>query len=107
VIYYNTVTNEYPRYQGDLELLGWKVGEPLPENWVEVVFVDMPQLLENQTVEQLLPAQDAEGVWHMQWSEPWLLTQEEVDARAAAREAYKAWESALRPSLEEETEIAP
>lgn len=36
MIFYNTETKEYPRYQGDLELLGWNAGEPLPENWVQV-----------------------------------------------------------------------
>jgi hypothetical protein len=104
MIYYNTVTNEYPRYQGDLELLGWNAGEPLPENWVEVEFVDMPQLLENQTVEELLPAQGEDGIWRMQWAEPTFLTQEQVDAKLAAQAEYRAWEKSLRPSLEEDTE---
>jgi hypothetical protein len=36
MLFYNTKTQEYPRYVGDLQLLGWNIGEPLPENWVEV-----------------------------------------------------------------------
>lgn len=38
MLFLNTVTGEYPRHIGDLELLGWKQGEELPENWVEVEY---------------------------------------------------------------------
>lgn len=37
MLFYNIETKEFPRYIGDLEILGWKKGEPLPQNWVEVV----------------------------------------------------------------------
>lgn len=64
--FYNVVTNEYPRYQGDLELLGWQLGQPLPENWVEVVYTDMPEVTENKKVYETLP-QNIDGVWTQCW----------------------------------------
>jgi hypothetical protein len=62
--YYNTETNEYPRYQGDLELLGWTAGEPLPANWVEVLEIEsLDYDCENEIVELLLP-ENKNGKWH-------------------------------------------
>jgi hypothetical protein len=64
--YYNVQTNDYPRYQGDLELLGWTVGEPLPENWVEVIEVSAPEFdNENETLELSLP-KNIDSQWHQQ-----------------------------------------
>jgi hypothetical protein len=36
MLFINEKTNEYPRFQGDIELLGWTLGSPLPKNWAEV-----------------------------------------------------------------------
>jgi hypothetical protein len=64
--FYNTVTNEYPRYQGDLELLGWIPGNPLPENWVNVIDGDMPEVPENKIILEDLP-KEINGVWTQSW----------------------------------------
>lgn len=64
--FYNTLTNEYPRYQGDLELLGWTLGNPLPENWVEVMSTNMPEITQNKKISETLP-QNIDGVWTQSW----------------------------------------
>ncbi len=81
-IYMNTSTGEYPRHDGDLELLGWSVGEPLPTNWVEVEYVDPPKLGDNETYTQLDPI-EIDGVWKMQWQKRALTADEkrEIDLR--------------------------
>ena len=66
-IYYNTETNEYPRHDGDLELLGWSVGTPLPENWVDIYQTDPPAVLENEIAYEVLP-QLIGGNWIQQWA---------------------------------------
>jgi hypothetical protein len=65
-IYLNTETNEYPRHDGDLELLGWSLGEPLPTNWVEVQSVPQPETSDEQTAYEAAPA-EIDGVWTMVW----------------------------------------
>lgn len=65
-IYLNTVTKEYPRFIGDLYLLGYKSGQPLPENWVEVQETLAPTFGENESVRQLEPKL-IDGVWKQQW----------------------------------------
>jgi len=65
-IYYNTETNEYPRHDGDLELLGWSLATPLPENWVEVHSADPPAVLENEIAYEVLPQLVSES-WIQQW----------------------------------------
>lgn len=62
----NTVTGEYPRHQGDLELLGWSVGEPLPQNWVEVAPVERPDCEESQKAIEIAPVL-LDGVWTQRW----------------------------------------
>lgn len=64
--YLNTDTKEYPRHQGDLELLGWSVGEPLPENWVEVQEVAAPETLEGEIAIELAPKL-VDETWIQQW----------------------------------------
>lgn len=49
-IFYNIETKEFPRYQGDLELFGWKEGEEIPNPWVEVAPVPFPELEKNQYI---------------------------------------------------------
>jgi hypothetical protein len=67
-MYLNIITGEYPRYDGDLELLGWNVGEPLPEYWVPVEYVEPLQVTATQVVEEIHPIQNAEGSWITAWS---------------------------------------
>jgi hypothetical protein len=77
MIFYNIESNEYPRHQGDLELLGWKVGDPLPENWVEVEYVAPKEL---DVLEICSPAPLPvliDGVWKTAWNYRFL-TEEEI-----------------------------
>lgn len=66
-VYLNTVTGEYPRHSGDLELLGWETGQPLPADWVEVEYVEPPEATETTISEQAAPTQGTDGVWRMSW----------------------------------------
>lgn len=68
--YYNTITNEYPRYTGDLELLGWAQKSPLPEGWVEVDVdsVEMPNIQSDDLVETGPPVQNPDGSWKASWA---------------------------------------
>jgi hypothetical protein len=45
--YFNTLTEE-AGFQGDLQILGWEEGLPLPENWVQVSYGEQPILNDNQ-----------------------------------------------------------
>ena len=90
-IYLNIETQEYPRHDGDLELLGWKLGEPLPENWVEVEYVEPPIYQDGETLERLSPA-FIDGKWQMSWKVR-LLTPDEILA-IAEYEKRKAEEEA-------------
>jgi hypothetical protein len=75
-IYLNTVTGEYPRHDGDLELLGWQLGEPLPENWVSVLETEELVPGTNEVVESQPPV-FIDGQWHMSW-EIRTMTPEEI-----------------------------
>lgn len=66
-IYLNTETGEYPRHDGDLELLDWKIGDPLPSGWVEVEQDPIPAIKSGQTYESN-PPQEIDGVWRVTWS---------------------------------------
>ena len=77
--FFNTVTGEYPRHQGDLELLGWTVGEPLPQDWVEVLPSEVPALGQNQKLVELAPKL-IDGVWTQRFSVA-DLTEEELARR--------------------------
>lgn len=79
-MYLNTVTNEYPRFDGDLELLGWTVGEPLPENWVKVEYVDPPVVGVDETYQITEPTLHEDGVWRIGWTVR-AMTPEEIERR--------------------------
>jgi hypothetical protein len=66
-MYLNTETNEYPRFAGDLELLGWEQGTPLPENWVEVEIADAPEHSEQEVVYENAPTKVGD-VWKQSWN---------------------------------------
>jgi len=85
-IYLNTKTKEYPRHPGDLELLGWLQGNPLPSNWVEVVGTDAPSFEDGETVYEVEPL-EIDGVWTRQWAVR-ALTQEEVEQNANPPKAF-------------------
>jgi hypothetical protein len=82
--FYNTETQEYPRYQGDLELLGWTLGASLPENWVEVTETPVPELSWDETLEYGEPTQTSEGDWETNWVVR-KLTEEELLERQKTR----------------------
>jgi hypothetical protein len=84
-IYLNTQTQEYPRFIGDLQLLGWVVGEPLPENWVEVTSINPPTITNNQIATEEFPV-NIDGTWSMSWVVR-ELTEEEKTNIAAANQA--------------------
>jgi hypothetical protein len=83
-LYLNINTKEYPRYNGDLELLGWSVGEPLPEGWVTVVETHIPSVANDEAFTEAEP-QEVDGVWTRIWSIR-KLTEEELAARASLLE---------------------
>ena len=66
-MYLNTHTNEYPRFAGDLELLGWEQGTPLPENWVEVERTDVPEHSAIEVAYENPPIKVGD-VWEQSWS---------------------------------------
>jgi hypothetical protein len=76
--YLNVVTGEFPRFDGDLELLGWTVGQELPENWVKVIQDPMPEITDGQTYEVNKPKL-IEGVWKVTWNVR-NLTQKEIES---------------------------
>jgi len=65
-MYLNTQTNEYPLSAGDLELLGWEQGTPLPENWVEVERVNAPEHSATEIVYENNPIKVGD-VWKQSW----------------------------------------
>jgi hypothetical protein len=75
-MYINIVTKEYPRHDGDMELLGWSVGESLPEKWSKVQEVPPPEITSGQVVREGLPIL-INNVWTQQW-ETHVLTEEEL-----------------------------
>jgi len=66
-VYLNTQTHEYPRYAGDLNLLGWVVGQSLPENWEEVEETPMPETLDSEVAYEIEPKK-VNNKWVQQWA---------------------------------------
>lgn len=86
--YFNTITGEYPRHIGDLELLGWSVGDPLPEGWVEFEYDEAPALPAGKSYSYLPPVEDSDGSWrsHFSISD---LSQEELDQQKLGHIRFK------------------
>jgi hypothetical protein len=76
-IYLNTITNEYPRYIGDLYLIGYEDGQTLPDGWVEVIETIAPDIQDGKINYEETPI-EIDGVWTQQWATR-DLTQEEID----------------------------
>ena len=55
MFYFNTITKEYPRHVGDLQLLGWQENTELLEGWVEVTDDQTPSITPDQTYEMVEP----------------------------------------------------
>ena len=80
--YFNIETNEYPRHIGDLQLLGWSVGLPLPSGWVEVEDTVPPSISSTQVCYETLPV-NISGTWKRNW-EVREATEEELQKRNTA-----------------------
>jgi hypothetical protein len=77
--YLNIETNEYPRHDGDLQLLGWTKGTPLPENWVEVENTEQPVISDLEFCVEEFPTQ-VDGIWKRTWAVR-NLTSDELEQR--------------------------
>jgi hypothetical protein len=88
--YLNIVTKEYPRHDGDLELLGWEVGQPLPSDWVEVLEVELPETQDDEKLIIGFPVEN-NGKWYVNPIIEKMTEQEYSDA--------VAFRLAMRPSL--------
>lgn len=85
-MFLNTETKEYPRFQGDLELLGWVAGQSLPENWVEVQAVPFPtNIPANHKTVEAEPV-EINGIW-TQVFDVVPMTAEEIERRDAPKTA--------------------
>lgn len=81
-MYLNTETNEFPRFQGDLELLGWVAGTPLPHGWVEVEQAEYPTDIPTDFKVVANEPEQVNGKWIMNFSViP--MTEEEIERRNA------------------------
>lgn len=65
--YLKISTNEYPLYSGDLELLGWKLGEPLPEDFAEVIETPYPNVENGFVAEEISPVLNENNEWVQTW----------------------------------------
>jgi len=83
-LFYNTITNEYPRFIGDLELLGYRTGDPLPEGWASVQQSEYPRDIgENKKVVELAPVL-IDSTWQQRF-EILDMTDEEIEQANAPR----------------------
>jgi len=78
--YINTITNEYPLYTGDMQLIFPGFDDAIiPEGYALVPHLDVQGLTQNQKVRELLPIL-VDGVWVKQF-EITDMTPEEIQAR--------------------------
>lgn len=90
-----TDKDEYPRFQGDLELAfpNWHEGDDLPAGWRVVNTSEVPELdYETEIAEEGMPV-EIDGAWHQNWQVR-KLTEEEL-ARKNAPKTAKAKLAAL------------
>lgn len=92
--YLNTVTGEYPRHDGDLELLGWKIGEEILEGWVEVHYVDPPVVEKDYTVEEKIPSKIGDK-WYMSWDIRKITEEEKISFEEEIKRLEKIWQTDL------------
>lgn len=79
--YLNPETNEYPRYDGDIQLLfpEWSPEDSLPEPWVSVVETSQPEPTFDYITYESAP-ELVDGVWTMTWDKR-PMTKEEKERR--------------------------
>lgn len=82
-MYLNTTTGQFPLYAGDIMLAqrNWKIGDPLPDGWVEIAPIPLPAMTESQV--PVPGVQQVDGVWTMTWTLR-TLTAAEIAARRVA-----------------------
>lgn len=56
MVYFIDPANEYPRHIGDLELTGWREGDPYPEGWQVVEPGEPPVAGPGEYLAELPPA---------------------------------------------------
>lgn len=80
---YISPENEYPRHYGDIMLAtpNWKLGDPLPKGWVQVVETPAPDAGEDQIVYEDFPV-EVDGVLTQNWKIR-SMTAEEIERRDA------------------------
>lgn len=66
-IYINTITNEYPIYTGDMQLIFADFNDTtVPEGYALVPHLDAPEHTDTQRIQELLPIL-TDGVWVKQF----------------------------------------
>lgn len=83
-----TANDEYPRFQGDLELAhpDWKEGDALPDGWRIVVQSEVPEMdYATEIAEEGFPV-EVNGVWQQNWVVR-KLTAEELERMNAPKTA--------------------
>ena len=81
--YINTITLEYPRHIGDIQLENPSTTESdLPEEWQSVTPVERPVYDYETQVAYELPPIEVDNVWYMQWAIR-ELTQQELEEKIA------------------------
>jgi hypothetical protein len=84
---YISPENEYPRHYGDIQLANpnWKLGDDLPEGWVQVAEAERPTPGADQVAYEDFPI-EVDGVMTQNWVVR-DMTQEEIDRRDAPKRA--------------------
>lgn len=78
---------EYPRFPGDIQIdnPNWKIGDELPNGWVEVKAVDAPTASTNEVIFEDFPV-EVNGVMTQNWQVR-DMTAEEIERRDAPKRA--------------------
>ena len=67
-MFINTITKEYPRFIGDIQLLHPNATEnDLPDGWALVVETPKPEYQEGKAIYEIAP-KEVGGVWTQQWN---------------------------------------
>lgn len=87
--YLNTITGEYPLYEGDIRLSFPNIGEEFvcPEGVVPVTWVD-PPTVEVKEMPYIVGAEQTSDGWKTKWAVR-VMTDEEWEAQEAARLAHE------------------
>jgi hypothetical protein len=86
---YISPENEYPRHYGDIiiENPDWKLGDELPDGWVQVAMNEPPSAGTDQVVTEDFPI-EIEGILSRNWIVR-DLTAEEIEQRDARKNALQ------------------